>query len=359
MFGIGALFLGALEVIVRKPFSKALHKWLFICWVIWMVEVFMMIGGIGVLLGDAPWGRYVGTEYVPMKTTPLHIWTPDIKVHLEKEEFSYERTINSLGFADVEWNVEKPDSTYRVLCLGDSFTEGYGVSYEESYVAQLRKLWQRKGGKQVEIMNAGVCGSDPFNNYEHYRKVLHNFQPNLIIQTISSHDIRSDIAIRGGLKRFNLIPHNGIYRKPFKLWQVLYVTNYSIRITIDVLLKMQNIIIYHLPASSLKKIDEQIALLFLKYNQDTQKNNTKLFIVFLPGADEIKNKRYYHDMAPIKKSLIEQGIPFIDLFPCYLSMSDNGALIDEFFWKIDRHHNAKGYKLMAKCIYEGLRENYH
>ncbi|MEA3447919.1 MAG: hypothetical protein U9Q98_05655 [Bacteroidota bacterium] len=33
--------------------------------------------------------------------------------------------------------------------------------------------------------------------------------------------------------------------------------------------------------------------------------------------------------------------------------------IDEYYWNKDGPHNAKGYKLMADGIYEGMKKHYH
>ncbi|MCO5247753.1 MAG: hypothetical protein M9887_02220 [Chitinophagales bacterium] len=52
------------------------------------------------------------------------------------------RKQNSLGLSDKEWIKEKPTGTYRIICLGDSFTEGDGVDYEHSYVQALQRKSQ-------------------------------------------------------------------------------------------------------------------------------------------------------------------------------------------------------------------------
>lgn len=41
--------------------------------------------------------------------------------------------INSRGFRDYEYTIEKPQNTYRIIVLGDSFTFGLGVELNETY----------------------------------------------------------------------------------------------------------------------------------------------------------------------------------------------------------------------------------
>jgi len=56
---------------------------------------------------------------------------------------------------DYHGDAKKPEGTYRVLCLGDSFTLGYTVAREELFVDMLEHWWQAEG-RTVEVVNAGV-----------------------------------------------------------------------------------------------------------------------------------------------------------------------------------------------------------
>ena len=49
-------------------------------------------------------------------------------------EFSFTINTNSEGFRDHEHSIEKLEDTCRVLFLGDSFTFGYAVERNESFV---------------------------------------------------------------------------------------------------------------------------------------------------------------------------------------------------------------------------------
>ncbi len=50
-------------------------------------------------------------------------------------------------------------ATTRVLCLGDSLTEGYGVAKEAAWPALVQNELRAKGYKDVELINAGISGS--------------------------------------------------------------------------------------------------------------------------------------------------------------------------------------------------------
>jgi lysophospholipase L1-like esterase len=354
LFWTGANLLWLIGIISGKPVLNVIKKWLYVNWLLLTLEIIFMLFGLGIKLGDEAGGRYVGTPLVPVRTNMLHTWTPNQDLNIDNPEFTYERRINSLGLADYEWSLEKDSQVYRVLCLGDSFTEGDAVAYDASYVANLRKLWHSQGGQKVEILNAGVCGSDPFYNYYHYKEVLSAYQPDLIIQTISSHDLMNDIMERGGLERFN--QYNGLYRKPFRIWQAVYASNYTARVLIMAGIKAGLLVRYHIFKAPVKKWDVDLTELFSLYSKEVTQQGSKVIWVFLPGITEIQRGTYFHEMSTLKEALRKQELPYFDLMDCYLERSNSGQDIANYYWVIDQHHNAKGYRMMAECIYEGLKE---
>jgi acyl-CoA thioesterase-1 len=56
-------------------------------------------------------------------------------------------------------SVQAQTTDHHVLILGDSLTEGLGVSPEEAYPAQLNLMCQENGLADVEVRSAGVSGA--------------------------------------------------------------------------------------------------------------------------------------------------------------------------------------------------------
>ena len=86
-------------------------------------------------------------------------------------------TISSQGLRDELIQVPAPEGTRRLLCLGDSWTFGWGVEQQDSYCSRLEELL---GGKW-ETVNLGVPGQ---NTVEEVRRLeLHGlvFEPDIVL----------------------------------------------------------------------------------------------------------------------------------------------------------------------------------
>ncbi len=74
----------------------------------------------------------------------------------------FEVNTNSQGFRNAEFSAKPAPGTFRIVCLGDSITFGWGMDEKYSYPRVLeRYLNSRPGAKtRVEVINAGVPGYD-------------------------------------------------------------------------------------------------------------------------------------------------------------------------------------------------------
>ena len=71
----------------------------------------------------------------------------------------YKISTNSLGFRDsFSRNISNHKDKYRIILIGDSFTEGLGVDWEDSFAGILSNQLENRG---IEILNAGTIGYSP------------------------------------------------------------------------------------------------------------------------------------------------------------------------------------------------------
>ena len=77
---------------------------------------------------------------------------------------------------------EKPAGVYRVITSGDSCCWGAFVAREATFSARLETMLRRRyGGGRVEVLNGGVAGHSPQQVYEHVRKTLLGYHPDLVV----------------------------------------------------------------------------------------------------------------------------------------------------------------------------------
>ncbi len=75
----------------------------------------------------------------------------------------------------------------RVLCLGDSLTEGYGVAPEQSYPHRLEARLRERGHADVRVVNAGTSGATSASALSNLRWHL-RAKPDILILALGAND---------------------------------------------------------------------------------------------------------------------------------------------------------------------------
>lgn len=139
------------------------------------------------------------------------IWIPDPYigfVHAPNNDFVWENKgdqvfsirhqTNSFGFLGKEISKEKGENVIRIMMMGDSFTEALQIERGKSFVDLIRQLLEKEEqfkGKEIEVINAGVSGYCPIIQYLLYKKVLHEFSPDLVVLQVWTNDVFEDNKI--------------------------------------------------------------------------------------------------------------------------------------------------------------------
>ncbi len=98
-------------------------------------------------------------------------------------------TINSAGYRDREHSKKKPESTYRIIILGDSMAEALQVPYENSFGAIIEKnlgTCQNIREKEIEVINMAVEGYGTAQEYLTLHHFGWEYSPDLVLLAIST-----------------------------------------------------------------------------------------------------------------------------------------------------------------------------
>ncbi len=135
--------------------------------------------------------RVAGFHPVNRSFQPV-IYSPELGWELKKNhkdvcedlEWRFFYQTNSRGFRDTEHSFEKKTGNPRVLVLGDSLAEGYGVREEDRWTFLLEKKFEN----HPEIINLGVRGYDILQEYKLFLKTGLSYHPDWMIQVLNESD---------------------------------------------------------------------------------------------------------------------------------------------------------------------------
>lgn len=128
-----------------------------------------------------------------------HKFLADCEGIMRTEDFGVKIKTNSLGLNEREVG-KKQAGVYRVLILGDSFAQGWGVEQEDRFSEVAAKLLkQGEGGEKdrVEMINAGINSYSPVLELEYLRYSGIQFDPDLVMVFLDFSDLHDDYFYGG------------------------------------------------------------------------------------------------------------------------------------------------------------------
>lgn len=122
------------------------------------------------------------TEVYEFSRARHHRLVPNARHRHFEVEFDYLWVNNSLGMRDRERSMRKDSATFRILFLGDSMVQGYGVPQEQTMATLLEtSLNEPKRERRIEVLNAGVFGYSPFLEYLYLQDIMPLVEPDLVM----------------------------------------------------------------------------------------------------------------------------------------------------------------------------------
>jgi hypothetical protein len=96
---------------------------------------------------------------------------------------------NSLGFRGREPG-SKPR---RMVVIGDSYTEGFGLEEYETFSARLEESLESLGAKDIEVLNGGTLGFSPALYGKYFDRYFSGLSPTFVLLNLDFTDFVDDI----------------------------------------------------------------------------------------------------------------------------------------------------------------------
>jgi lysophospholipase L1-like esterase len=264
---------------------------------------------------------------------------------------------NALGLrAREEYTREVPAGRYRVLCVGDSFTLGYGVDDSATYEAKLEALDPR-----LQVVNMGQGGYGVDQAYLWYQRDGARLEHDLVVFAFIAPDFERMLD-----ERFN-----DVLEKPLLRAQngALAVENTPVPegsggaggLLLKALrgtalgelyrrLTERGTPLVHPDAGKPLPFLEVGELVLQDLVRLTRERRSALALVQLPLRDRVSGRpievsAWVHNIAN------RAGVPFLDLTEAFDALPKGDA---ELYYQPDGHLNALGNALVAEHLREGL-----
>jgi lysophospholipase L1-like esterase len=247
---------------------------------------------------------------------------------------------NSQGLRDREYAFEKPAGVLRVVMLGDSLTEGWGVPEQDTFVRRTERLYAARGIK-AEVINAGVGNWNTVQEVEFFMKDAARYNPDIIVLNYSVNDAEP-------------VPQD---REPSFLMRHCYSCVFLLG-RYDALRRRffggRDWVAYYLDlfgdGTAPGWIDSKAAI--KRLNDYCKQHGIKLLIASHPELHDVQNYRFQRITDFVRAAAAEYDVAFVDLLP-YVREQPSSAL---WVTPPDPHPNAFADKFLAQGVFEALEK---
>lgn len=273
---------------------------------------------------------------------------------------------NSQGVRDdVEHPWTKSSGTIRILGIGDSFTFGWGVSLEETFLKKLEHNLKQMTGREIETINAGVPQWDLNHYYVYLKNIGIQYSPDIILLTYFFNDIPQfiqetipadpeydkQVAYKGGIfgssVLFNFLKSQADHlRRKNRLASVDFLSTLEARRP-ELIQQATRLLLSNSNQAQTRSSFHILKALLEKIQAVAQKNNSHLVVMLVPDVAQTHHAELQYINQVLASLTQEMHIPFVDITPILESASDPR---DFYLWPRDWHTNIKGHEKMAEAL---------
>lgn len=136
--------------------------------------------------GEPDWVQHTG--FGPRVNSTARAYMYDVNGNIV---YDTALTYNGKGYRGPEASYDKPDNTYRILIIGDSFVESIQVPYEKTFQALLQDQLNEVGtsDKQYEVIAMGRTGWGTVHETAYYQIEGYKYSADLVILMFYVNDV--------------------------------------------------------------------------------------------------------------------------------------------------------------------------
>ena len=269
------------------------------------------------------------------------------------EEAPYLIEINSRGLRDREYPYEKPPGVFRILFLGDSFVFGSGgVDYGRRFTELLES-----SAPQLEVVNAGVPGYSPDQEFLFLQSEGYRYQPDLVVVGLFMNDFseaflsfnpsiqraKGRVALEGGDLRFHA-PSFGLLFRAVQSSYVLALADQRLQLSSRILRRAPS---EKPPDQATRR--EAFRRLLQAMHDFCARRGAGFGLVYFP----IKSQKDRHPLEDVLDDIASTGgIPVLNLHGVIERPEDSRSA----FFEHDIHLSEYGHVRAADLLFEFLSQ---
>lgn len=299
--------------------------------------------------------------------------------------------INSKGLRDKEYSYEKKEGTFRILVLGDSFTQALQVRLEDTF-CKILESELNKTEERCEVINGGFAGVGTDYELTFYKHEGYKYCPDLVIIAFFANDVFDNYRSKGVLndgKATTVYEKKGLVVsiKQF-LAENSCAYNYF-GYTLPAQIPKFSKILMKLGLLSSQPIDEGqradqylvftqnygtewqkawdiTMVLLLELRQEAENRGSNLGVISIPFREQVSEDLWRTKVLDPEKGelswdvdkpdrilaefLNDARVPFLPLLPAFRKAAGKGQL----YYSEDNHWNREGHRIAAQVVYEWI-----
>lgn len=300
------------------------------------------------------------------------------------EAHPYKFTTNSQGFRSLKEFSHDID-TINILCLGDSFTMGWGVNDDDTYPEQLSSILSKKyPNTNFNVINAGRLFSNILDQIDYFREKGKFTHPDIVIFQYYFNDLPEMVApyVNAQVAR-KILKNNTSNNFLSSLYKKSSIYNFAVYLKYKYILDkklptLDNAIIKDVSSTDIHKLliqeptkEESMCLgdwdqlldekfipcldrfwegqvkAILKLKAEVEENGGIFILMAIPNMDQLEKYKNAH--SGVFNNLEKTNeVHFLDILPIFRNAIFNKA--SELYLENDEHTNQLGNTIIARSI---------